>query len=250
MKKALLLVFVILLILSLTENIGVQAFTSKGRVVTLLKETVDITGDGKKDLIVLTGIKMKSGKYKNLVIDITEFNKGHYSTKLPIGFKPNLQFVDFNQDGVKDLFASIPTNKSGVNTLQTVYILTKFKLSKLSLPEPLVLESRFVNGYKAKIKIRKTGNAYIFDLKNRKKFYEKLGIFYNGKLNEPTELMVNTFNNLQPVLLKGDKIGLKGTQKITGVTESDTIGYVESSWLYDDSQWKLVNVVVLKKIRS
>lgn len=42
-------------------------------------------------------------------------------------------------------------------------------------------------------------------------------------------------------------MGLKGTQKITGVTESDTIGYVESTWILDHLEWKLVNVVVLKK---
>lgn len=245
--KNLLCIFAILLVLSLTQNVSVLA-NSHEKVVTISKDKTDITGDGQKDVIVLSGVKLKDGHFKNLIINIASTNKEEYKIPLPKGYKPELQLLDVNRDGVKDLFATIPINKNRVNSKELLYTVKNNKLIRLSLPESLVLESRFLNGYKAKIKIKDTGNTYIFNLKNRKKYYEKLGVFYKGRLNEPTELMVSEYSNMKPVQLKPGKIGLNGVQKITGVTESDTIGYVESSWLYDQSHWKLVKVVVLKKI--
>jgi hypothetical protein len=247
MKKKLLLVFILLLALCFTVKISVQATISNGKTVTITKNTEDITGDGKEDSIVLTGFKMATEKYRNLVIQITSSKKAHTMIHLPDGYNPILQYMDVNHDGIKDIFGSVRDSKSGEMEHQVVYTVKNLIPSNINLPDPLILESHFLNGYKAKIKVRKTGNNYIFDLKNRKKYYEKLGVFYNGKLNEPTELMVNDYNSLKPVQI-GDQMGLKGTQKITGVTETDTIGYVESTWILDHSEWKLVNVVVLKKI--
>jgi hypothetical protein len=245
--KNLLCVFAILLVLSLTEKVSVLA-NSTERVVPILKDKTDITGDGQKDIIILSGVKREEGHYKNLNIEIVTTNKKRYKIHLPQGLKPEIQLLDVNRDGVKDLFTTIPINKDRVNSKQILYTLKNNQLVRLSLPESLVLESGFLNGYKAKVKVKNTGNTYVFNLKNRKKYYEKLGVFYKGKLNEPTELMVSEYSNMKPVLIKPDKIGLKGIQKITGVAESDTIGYVESSWLYDQSRWKLIKVAVLKKI--
>jgi hypothetical protein len=247
MKKKLLLVFILLLALCFTVKIGVQAASSNGKTVTITKNTEDITGDGKVDRIVLTGVKMATERYRNLVIQITDSKKGNSMIHLADGYNPILQFMDVNHDGIMDIFGSVRGSKNGVVEHQVVYTVKNLVPSSIDLPDPLILESHFLNGYKAKLKVRTTGNNYIFDLKNRKKYYEKLGVFHNGKLNEPTELMVHTYTSLKPVQI-GDQMGLKGTQKVTGVTESDTIGYVESTWILDHSEWKLVNVVVLKKV--
>jgi hypothetical protein len=248
MKKQLLLVFVVLLVLFLNKKIDAKAIVSNGKVVTIAKDTVDLTGDGKKDIIVLTGVKMNADKYKNLAINIniTDSTNTRIKMDLSTGYNPNLRLLDINQDGVKDLYTSVYTSRRGHNAHQTIYTVKNSIASKINLPAPLIIESRFFNEYKAKIKIRKTGKSYIFDLNKRKKYYESSGIFYNGKLNEPTELMVTSrFHDPKPVQV-GDKIGLKGTQIISGVSDSDTIGYVESTWIYVQTEWRLSNVAVLQ----
>lgn len=245
MKKPVIFVIVILLVSFLTEIKGVMASAKNGGIVIISRNNEDITGDGNKELIVLTGENVKNDQYNHLAITVTNSTHANEKINLPMGYYPNLQFIDFNRDGVKDLFASISNNKSGRITHQSIYTFKNIKPFDLGLPEPLMLESRFLNGYKAKIKVSKTGENYIFDLSGRKNYYEKLGVFYKGRLNEPTELMVTEFRNLQPVQI-GDKIGLKGIQKVAGVTNSDTIGYIESTWLYDQSEWKLIDTIVLK----
>lgn len=245
MKKQLIFVIVILLVSFLTENKGALASVKSGRMVVISRDKEDITGDGKKELIVLTGVDLKNDQYNHVAITVTDSHHTNEKINLPKGYHPYLQLMDFDQDGVKDLYASISNNKLGLKSQQSIYTFKNIKPLDMGLPVALMLESCFLNGYKAQIKIRNTGNNHIFDLSGRKNYYEKLGVFHKGRLNEPTELMVTDFRNLMPVQI-GDKIGLKGIQKVAGVSDSDTIGYVESTWLYDQSEWKLINIIVLK----
>ncbi|HEY2421171.1 MAG TPA: hypothetical protein VGI04_07145, partial [Neobacillus sp.] len=113
---------------------------------------------------------------------------------------------------------------------------------------PLEAESGFLNGYKATLKIAETGKSYLFDLSDRKKYYQKLGFYHNGKLNEPTELTVNPFSSLKPTYLNEEQMGLTGIQRVTGIANADTIVYIKSSWLYVGDKWKLVNAVVQKEV--
>jgi hypothetical protein len=115
---------------------------------------------------------------------------------------------------------------------------------ELVVPEPLEIASTFENGYKAKITIGQTGKTYLFDLKDRKKYYKKLGLYYKGRLNEPTELTVNSFQSLKPVKLRTGEMVLKGVQRITGIANADTIAFVESTWKYGNSKWNLNNASV------
>lgn len=250
MRKELILVITVFLLVSLTAITGVYAFEEKAKIITLSKNEIDITGDGLKDTIYLKAqpYQDKHSYLKMIYIKIITSNHKTYKIPLESGIRPKLQFVDLNHDSVKDLFVTIPTGGSGGICTSYVYSLKAFKLINLSVPNPLEIESRFDNGYKAIIKIAQTNTSYSFDLKDRKKYYEKLGLFYNGKLNEPTELNVNSFHSMIPIILKGNEMGLKGRQRITGAANADTIAYVESSWLFEDRQWKLTKVGVFKDV--
>ncbi|MEH7255392.1 hypothetical protein V7111_25105, partial [Neobacillus niacini] len=95
-----------------------------------------------------------------------------------------------------------------------------------------------------------TGKTYLFDLKDRKKYYKKLGFYYKGKLNEPMELTVNSFNSLKPVKLTTGEFILKGIQRITGIANADNIAYVESTWKYGDGKWNFSTANVQTKKES
>jgi hypothetical protein len=249
MRKELILIFTIILLVSLNAITGVYAVEEKAKIITLSKKELDITGDGLKDTIHLNVLpyQNKSSYFKKIYLKINASNHKTYLIPLESGIKPTLKFVDLNDDSVMDIFANIPLGENGDECNNYIYTLKDFKLMDLSTPEPLEIVSRFENGYKAKIKITETNSTYLFDLKNRKKYYEKLGLFYKGKINEPTELYVHSFSHLKPVLLKGKAIGLKGIQRISGATNTDTIAFVESSWNFNkDGRWGLENVVVFK----
>ncbi|MCM3567719.1 hypothetical protein [Neobacillus mesonae] len=244
MKKETFLAFVSLFLLTMTTV--VYAVEEKAKSVTISEQKADITGDGKLETILLKGVPYQDEEsfLKEIYIEVAASNGKKYSIPLESGAKASLQLVDLNRDGVKDLFANVQTGGSGAIVLSFLHSLKGFVHTDLTVPDPVEMESHFLDGYKAEIKIKKTGKTYQFDLKDRKLYYKKLGLYYKGKLNEPTELMVNSYSSLKPVELSDGKLGLKGVQRIAGIANADTIAFIESTWSYQQGKWNLVNVKV------
>jgi hypothetical protein len=245
MKKELLFAFLAIFLMSLTAITGVYAVETDSKLVSLIKKHEDITGDGIKDDILLQGAPYQKNEYvyKELLLKIKLSNGKTYEEKLTYGLDPEMNFIDINHDGIKDVFLSIPTGQSGGVAHHYLYSAKDFSFSKLPIPD-LNLQGQFTNGYKAKISIPATKETFVFDLMIRKEMYESLGMYQNGKLNEPTELMILPYGNLKPSTTKGSDYGLKGIQKITGTSKTDTIAFVESSWYYNDGTWELVKADV------
>jgi hypothetical protein len=250
MKKEMLLVIVSFFLMSLTAITGVYAIEENTNTVTISKAEADVTGDGKEEVILLKGVpyQQEDSFLKKIYIEISASNGHTYTLPLESGSKASLQLADINQDRVQDLFASVLTSGSEgiVNTYS--FSLKNFEQTSLAVPEPLEMDSHFLNGYQAEIKLAKTGKSYVFDLKERKKYYKKLGLYYKDRLNEPTELTVNPFNSLQPVQLAGNKVGLMGEQRVTGIANADVIASVASTWVFENKQWKLLNSEVKKEL--
>ncbi|MDP4084592.1 MAG: hypothetical protein Q8934_08240 [Bacillota bacterium] len=252
MKKELILIFAVFFLISLPAITGVYAFEENSKIITISKKEADITGDGINDRIYLKALP-SDGKHsflKKIFMEVQSSNKKEFKIPVESGIEPSFQLVDLDHDGVKDLFVSVPTGGSGGISNNYAYTLKDFVVTNLDVPNPIEIESHFINGYKAQIKVIPTNQAYIFHLNDRKSYYEKLGLYYKGKLNEPTELTVNPFSTLEPVLYKGDEMGIKGIQRITGVANADTIATVESLWYFVDGNWKLVNVNVFTNTKE
>jgi hypothetical protein len=247
MKKETVLAFTAFLLLSFTAMTGVDAVEENTKTITISKEEADITGDGQNEIIYLKGVpyQEETSYLKNIYLDIKESNGKNVRLPLQSGSKAALQLVDLNDDGMKDLFVCVLTGGSGGITINYLYSFKDGLKTNLTVPEPLELSSKFINDYKAEIKISETGKSYLFDLIDREKYYKKMGLYHNGKLNEPTELTVNPFSSLQPIPLEGGKLGLKGVQRVTGIANADTIAYVQSIWLLTDGHWKLIHAEVL-----
>ncbi|WP_160723476.1 hypothetical protein [Bacillus sp. USDA818B3_A] len=241
MKKEMLLVIVSFFLISLTTITGVYAIEKTAKSITITEQEADVTGDNKNETILLKGVPDQDDKsfLRRIFIDITASNGKTYSITLKSGSKASLKLVDLDNDGLKDIFANILTDDSTGDVTNYLYSLKGFERKNLTVPEPLEMEANFKNGYKAEVQLTKTGKSYLFDLKNRKEYYKKLGFYYRGKLNEPMELTVNTFNRVEPIQIDKERTGLKGQQRITGIVNADTIAYVESIWYYDRGHWKL-----------
>ncbi|MEH7113575.1 hypothetical protein V7124_14470 [Neobacillus niacini] len=246
MKKELLLVGIVFFLMSVTAITGVHAFEERDKIVTISKHESDVTGDGITESIELKGVPYEGNDdyLKEIYIDISSTDEKQYTMPLESGSKASLKLVDLNQDGVKDIFANVLTGESGGITQNYLYTFKDFISKKLAIPDPLEIESTYEDGYKAKITIGQTGKTYLFDLKDRKKYYKKLGLYYKGKLNEPMELTVNSFNSLKPVKISTGEIILKGVQKINGIANADHIALVETIWKYGNGKWNFSTVNV------
>ncbi len=247
MKKELLITFTAFFFMSLTALTGVYAGDSNEKTVTVSEEKVDITGDGRKDVIYVKGVPFEEGTQflKEIYLKIKASDGKTYKIELDGGYDPSTKYKDLNHDSVKDIFISVPTGGSGGLSNFYLYTLKDFKVVNLTVPEPLSVSSQFEDGYKASVQIEQTGQSYTFDLSERKADYDRLGLYQNGKLNEPTELMVLPFGTLKPVKVNDQQYGLIGSQRINGAYNADGIANLESTWLYENGKWKLLKADVI-----
>jgi hypothetical protein len=252
MRKEFGLALMAFLFLSLNAFTGAYALEEKGGMLTLLQDERDISGDGKNDMITITGIPYEEGisYLKQIFLHVSVSGGKTYKLDLKSGFDPTIDYIDLNHDGILDLFISIPTGGSGGLSNYFLYSLADEQLIDIGIPDSLTITSQFQNGYKAAMKIENTGETYSFDLKNRKKEYNRLGLYQKGKLNEPTELTVEPFSLLKPKKVKNDQFGLKGIQQISGAYHADGIAFVESKWLYENGKWNIVSTKVLEKDKT
>jgi hypothetical protein len=250
MKKELLFAFMALFLMSLTAITGVYAIENEPKMVPLVNQQEDINGDGQKDVISLQGLPYPKNDivYKEFSLAIKLSNGKVYKEKLTYGLGPQMNLIDINHDGNKDVFISIPTGQSGGMSKHYLYSAKDNKFSNIPIPE-LEVQGQFKNGYKAFVSIPSTKESYVFDLMIRKEMYESLGMYQNGKLNEPTELMILPYGKLKPISTKGLDYGLKGVQMVSGTSKTDKIAYVETTWYYRDGDWKLINTLV-KEVKN
>jgi hypothetical protein len=252
MKKEFGLALMAFLFLSLNAISGVYALEEKGGMLTLLQQERDISGDGKNDIVTITGVPYEEGisYLKEIYLNVTVSDGKTYKIDLKSGFDPTIDFTDLNHDGILDLFISIPTGGSGGLSNYFLYTLANDQLIDIGIPDSLTITSQFQDGYKATMTIENTGETYTFDLKSQKKDYNRLGLYQKGKLNEPTELMVDPYSLLKPIKLKNDQYGLKGIQQISGAYHADGIAFVESKWFYENGKWNIVNTKVLESEKT
>ncbi|WP_042353516.1 hypothetical protein [Bacillus rubiinfantis] len=246
MNKETLLAIICFFLVSMTTV--VYAVEDKNKPITISEQKADISGDGKLETIFLKGVPYEEDKsfLQKIYLEVITSNEKTYTFPLESGTKAALQLIDMNDDGVRDLFATVQNGENSGTVFSFIYSLKNFKKVKLPAPESVELESRFLNNYQAEIKMKQTGKTYYFDLSNRKNYYQKLGLYYKGRLNEPTELMVQSFQSLKPTVLQDGRLGLKGIQRVAGIANGDTIAYIESNWQLQKGKWRLANLKVVE----
>ncbi|MBP2239883.1 hypothetical protein J2Z40_000436 [Cytobacillus eiseniae] len=250
MRKEMIFALAALFFMTLSIT-GVYAGEEDNKWITISTSKQDVTGDKKEDTIIIKGLPYEEGEthsfLKEIQLQINASNGKVYTIALDGGYSPKIKFLDLNHDGIKDMFVSSDTGGSGGITNHYLYTLKDFNLTDLTVPDALVINGQFQNGYKASITIQETGESVTFDLRNRGKEYEKSGLYINGKLSEPTELMVDPFAVLKPKLVTDDKMyGLIGYQAISGAYHADRIAIVKSIWLYENGKWVLKDTKILE----
>jgi len=243
MNKNGLLYILITIACSIALIKGVQAKQNYSTEAILYSGKADLTNDGKEEMISLKGIPFDNGSsyYKETELKVILQNGNVLQKHLTGGTNGNLVIHDLNGDKKKDLLIQIPI---GTNQDSYEYFLLSIKnqqLTEIDLPTPVSIEGYLDNDYKAYIKLKDKDKYKKISLSKRKKLYEKLGIYHKGILNEPREVVVTNYQQLEPVRLKNGKYGLKGIQKILGPTEEETIATVTSTWKYHPQKgWTLI----------
>lgn len=216
---------------------AVQAKSSEEEEI-LYTAKVDVTGDSRKDMIVLKGIpyQTEEGFFKKISLMVN--NRGVWSeSELEPGYSPKIRFADLNHDGVRDILADTREAKSGpIESLSAFSFKTKVP-RQLELPGSAVAEAVLTAGYKASVTTAAKEKT-LLDLTSLKGALKRLGFYQDGLLNEQSELTVHSFSALE-VRNGTDGPVLVGEQSISGPDESMAICRIKSTWKLQGKAWTL-----------
>ena len=211
----------------------------------------DVTGDGRPDVVTLLGKRFAADSpyYERLKVMVQDpvAKKTSFFTTAYGGYQPQMSFCDFTGNQAKQILVQAPTGGSGGTSDYYLFSDKDNNPVVLPIPQSLTISGEFQDNYKVQLVIKETNQTTLLDVSDRKNIYEEAGVYKNGKLVQPTEVMPNTFSVLEPIDENGDGIcELKGIQRVSGVANADTIAYVESIWKWDNNKWKLQSAKVKK----
>lgn len=214
---------------------------------------IDVTGDGKFEMVSLVGLKSDPNSPYYDKLFISSVGQGQAQVVIPLegGYNPKMDFCDFIHDKLPQIYVTSDTGGSGGFTSNYIYSLKNNVPTAIPMPEPLHVKATFKNNYKVRMKIEETGKSFKLDIADRKDAYEQFGIYKNGKLVKPIIVNVDAYSLLKPVDVDRDGFcELKGVQRITGIANADTLGYVTSVWKWHKGKWQLKEAAIKQTLTT
>ncbi|WP_350302520.1 hypothetical protein [Peribacillus frigoritolerans] len=244
MKKLDLLKYAVLVISLFLSYQAVEAHDKNFQVDgTYISTKRDVTGDQKIDIIQVQGLPFEEGsKFLKKIELSVENNRRTINVPLEAGYNPDLKVADLNNDGVQDVLVTVLMEGRERLISSYAYTFKDGKVKELEVPPSVPVIAQFLDGYKAEI-IIEGQKPVVIDVSSRKQAYDELGIYRNGKLNEPTELLVDPYSSLDPKTVFGKGKSLMGVQNVKGSDEPVPILKIKSIWKYDNG-WQLVKAQV------
>lgn len=200
----------------------------------------DVTGDNKVDTVALKGkiSKRNVKRIKSLKLTV-KTNEYTISIPLKSGSHPKLEIEDFNADGVKDVLVTM--KKHNRPLFSRIYSFKGEKVARIELPPLAPMTAQFQDNYIAEISVEGQETVSV-DIRKHRNYYEKLGIYHNGKLNEAMELIVDPYSEFTVASHFGRNVELVGKQMVKGIDRHDAISTILTSWTFIDGKWKLKKI--------
>lgn len=209
-------------------------------------EINDINNDGEKEIILIIGEKSEEQDYyKN--IDVVIYNKGSSAftvgkLKNFEGSQPKIYLKDIDGDMIHDIVVITSLENMG-NSMRIITIKNgeAKEIFKDKEGKGLEISGQILDGFKAKVNIKKIKKTFEIDLSENKQnyiasgFYEENGRLKTDKINVASAGVYNIeFINID------NQVGIKYTERIKGFDNLDIIEQIDVIMKYENGNWIVV----------
>ena len=209
-------------------------------------EIADINSDGEKEIILIIGEKSEQQDYyKN--IDAVIYNKGSATfiigkLKKYEGSQPKVYLKDIDGDSMQDIVL-ITSLENMSNSMRIITIKNgeAKEIFKDKYGKGLEICGQILDGFKAKVNIKKLKKEFEIDLSENKQnyissgFYEENGRLKTDKINVTSAGIYNIeFINID------NQEGIKYTERVKGFDNLDIIDQLEVLIKYDKGNWVII----------
>ena len=197
----------------------------------------DVVAKYSKDKVILVGTYSdKDSNYvENVEIIINPGRGGAaLTTKTTYsGYNFSLFLGDFNGDGKDEIMVSGEYGGSGGYAIAAIYDLNRGRLIEIFNPDKFstkyIVTAKYLDKYRVLVNSETLKQYFEYDISNRQKVYLDMIYDKKGKVNKGQEPSVSAVNGAYPIMMPYKKLYyLFLRQRLIGVNNADTIGYVES----------------------
>ena len=222
----------------------------------------DVDGDGQEDKVFLMGNKFSNDShyYTKLYILVrdakTDTIKGAIRPSIAGGYECGLRLADVTGNGVDDILVSAPTGGSGGIVNYRIIDFTDNQPREIFVAEDnqgVHIGGNYLPDYKVRITLGDKGREVIMTVPTDLGFYGYLNV-YDDEGNLLKDYYHPYGQYLSGLLLlddDGDSVAeVVTTQRIVGLNNTDTLGYVRAVWRYTAVGWQIDNYVFQSKLES
>jgi hypothetical protein len=214
----------------------------------LARGMADLDGDGRDELITVTGVTISEGGFsRDMVLLVRNGATGVTSSVRPPlndGYPPHLTFVNLTGGTGKEILLTIPTGGSG--GIVNAYVYRYLRGAPILLfgtetfEQEHTYEVAYRDGYRVEVASLSNGLNYMIDISQRGGAYLEQMYNPDGTLIQPTEGFVSPISGIYPVDFDGDgQSELLTFQLISGLFRADGLGYVQNILAWDGAAFAL-----------
>ncbi|MGG1574569.1 VCBS repeat-containing protein [Fictibacillus sp. NRS-1165] len=239
-------------------------YTYSRNIALLDMKQGDVTGDGIMDYIYLYGSKHLETEIfaDNITLVIQDGRSNQISTinlQNNAGYNANLFLGDFSKDNIWDILVIIDSGGSGGYGIFYIYSFRNNIPSKLFDFEKYNNDYKFNVNYEDLYKVSVGSPSldllFTIDISYKGNDYLSQLYYKNGKLKQPVKGEVLSAGALNPIVTnqKSMSYDLLVFQRIIGISNSDTLGYVENLLTWNGTQFistRLATTILGTKLSS
>ncbi|HII4440830.1 TPA: hypothetical protein ACY4R4_001651 [Clostridium perfringens] len=209
-----------------------------------------ISKDG-RDKVILLGSYYQSGSnfVENIEIVINSYNdKKSLVTKVNYtGYNLELFLGDFNKDGLDEIMLRGAYGGSGGYEIASVYKYKNGSLEEIFSPEifenKYTFKAQYLPGNLVEVVLPQLEEKFIFNMNNKPKTYLDMIYEENGEVSNGAIPVVSSINEAFPIkTVYSQEIYLFIRQRVVGVSNADTIGYIESFISLENDNITILNI--------
>ena len=211
-------------------------------------EIADINNDGEKEIILIIGEKSEEADYyKN--IDVVIYNKGSSTftvgkLKKYEGSQPKIYLKDIDGDTIQDIVVMTSLeNMSNSMRIITIKNGEAREIFKDKEGKGLEISGQILDGFKAKVNIKKLKKEFEIDLSENKQNYISSGFYEeNGRLKtDKVHVTSAGIYNIEFINID-NQIGIKYTERIKGFDNLDIIEQIDVIMKYESENWIVIEM--------
>lgn len=209
-----------------------------------------ISKDG-RDKVILLGSYYQSGSnfVENIEIVINSDNgKKSLVTKVNYtGYNLELFLGDFNKDGLDEIMLRGAYGGSGGYEIASVYKYKNGALEEIFSSEifenKYTFKAQYLPGNLVEVILPQLEEKFIFHMNNKPKTYLDMIYEENGEVRKGVMPVVSSINEAFPIkTVYSQENYLFIRQRVVGVSNADTIGYIESFISLEDDNITIINI--------